>query len=146
MTDAIAPAAPVVKAAPKKVKVVNPLFSMTFWADEQLARKSIKENFQIIAQNADDAGIKCHFHRTKDNGDGTQTLEIQFAETREVTKKDGSKETIHEFSGNDYLRLTYDPNRKFPRSEKREEGENKKAKGSLPSFVTNRPNNRMIND
>lgn len=128
--------APVSTKKPKVVRKESDHFTMNFWEDEKAARKFIKENLLFIAQKANDEGTKTHFSRTKDNGDGTQTMEVQFAETREEVNKDGSKRTIIEFTGNNYLRVTFDPNRKFPKSAK-EDGEKKKSE--LPVFVKWRP-------
>ena len=125
-----------VKPTTKKREVEEKTFSMNFWEDERLARKAIKENLMFIAQKSNDRGVKAHFSRTKDNGDGTQTLEVQFAETEEKVNKDGSKETKHVFSGNNYLKVTYDPARKFPKSTRKVEGdEDAPKKEKLRQFV-----------
>jgi len=122
---------PVIKKA-RKPRPEDNSFSMSFWEDERLARKFIKENLLFISQKAADDGIKSHFGNRKDEN-GLAVMEVQFADPREETLKDGSKRTIIEFTGNNYIRVTFDPNRKFPKSSKEEGGEKKKS--SIPTFV-----------
>ena len=129
MSEATATAPTEQKVVVKKVRkprVEDNSFSMNFWEDERLARKFIKENFLFIAQKAAGEGKKAHFSRSKDGEDGLATMEVQFADPREEILRDGSKRTIIEFTGNNYIRVTYDPNRKFPKSSKKEDGESKK--------------------
>jgi len=127
----VANEAPVQKKAKVFIKKEPLNFAMDFWEDERQARKHIKENLLLIQQKSNEAGVKAHFGKHKDIGDGFQSMEVQFAHTEKVEKKDGSIETRHVFSGNDYIRVTFDPTRKFPKAPKKEEddGEKKKANG-----------------
>ncbi len=125
--------APVSTRKPKIVRKDSDLFTMNFWEDEKAARKFIKENLLFIAQKAKGEDRKAHFSRVKDNGDGTQTMSVEFPTTYEVTLKDGSKELHEEYAEKDFIRVTFDPSRKFPRSDK--DDEDSKKKGELPVFV-----------
>lgn len=116
-----------------KVKVKKAeLFSMDDWEDERLMRREIKHGMQCIAQNANANEVKAHFSNTKDNGDGIQTLKVEFAET---IKENGK--TKHVFWGNDFISVTFNPDRKFPKKKSREDEEG--SKKELPTFVKWRP-------
>jgi len=109
-------------------------FSMTFWEDERLARKFIKENLLFIAQKSADEGVKAHFSRLKDNGEGLAVMEVQFSQEITITEKGVEKKVIA-FTGDNYLRVTFDPNRKFPKSDKADKD---KKKATVPTFVKGR--------
>ncbi len=136
MSDETAIASTDEKPAPpkkqtRKQRMEETTFSMNFWEDERIARKFIKESLLFIVQKSNDEGVKAHFSRLKDNGDGLAVMEVQFSQ--EVIEN-GKKSIV--FSGDDYIRVTFDPNRKFPKSAK-EGGEKKKAE--LPVMVKWRP-------
>lgn len=118
MSDEVVENKPVVVKKKKRKEVQS--FSMDYWDDERGARKFMKDSFQDIAQNAKDRGIKTHLAKTKATDDGRQSIEVQFAEESNFLKRDGTVEKRYDFTGQNYIRVTYDPNRKFSQGNVRE--------------------------
>lgn len=97
----------------KKVeKDKHNMFSMNYWEDEKVARKLIRENMDMIVQKTNSEGKKCYIRKnakfTKND-----SIEIHFAETAQFLKRDGTVETRHDYTGNNYIKVTWDATRKF---------------------------------
>lgn len=100
------------KRMKKLVKDKNNMFSMNHWEDERVARKLIRENMDMIAQNAKSRDQKFYI-RKNTKFSKNDSIEIQFAETAQFLKRDGSVETRHDFTGNNFIRVTWDATKKF---------------------------------
>lgn len=111
----------------KLVTDKNNLFSMNYWEDERTARKEIRENMELIVQRAKADGKKCFMrknakHTTKD------TIEIQFADTAQFLKRDGTVEVRHDFTGQNAIKITWDATKKFRSTKHETEDSGKKRR------------------
>lgn len=100
---------------------------MNYWEDERTARKEIRENMELIVQRAKSDGKKC-FIRKNAKHTTNDTIEIQFADTAEFLKKDGTVEVRHDFTGQNAIKITWDATKKFRSSKTESEDSGKKRR------------------